>query len=66
MNERETLLANIRERMDRHGIFYPDIWDRVLQTRTEVLRNIVASDFDQEVLRRKAQAGGKSEATRIP
>jgi hypothetical protein len=55
MDERETLLVNIRERMERHKIFYPDIWDRVTQTRTEILREIVASDFDQEVLRQQAE-----------
>jgi|HubBroStandDraft_6_1064221.scaffolds.fasta_scaffold26979_2 hypothetical protein len=55
MDERETLLANIREKMERHKIFYQDIWDRILQTRTEILREIVASDWDQQVLRMKAE-----------
>lgn len=51
MDEREKLLANIQDRMVRHGIFYPDIWERVLLTRTEVLREIADSDFDLQVLR---------------
>jgi len=59
MDEREKLLANIRERMERHCIFYPDIWARVLDTRTEVLKEIAESDFDQQVLRMmKEQANG--------
>ena len=52
VDNREQYLRNIRERMERNGIFYPDIWSRVLQTRTEVLKEIVESDFDEEVLRR--------------
>lgn len=38
--------------MERNGIFYPDIWGRVLLTETPILKEIVESDFDERVLRK--------------
>lgn len=48
---REECLIRILKRMQDHDIFYQDIWDRLLETPTEVLREIEASNFEREVLK---------------
>jgi len=49
VKDRETCLREIRERMERRKIFYPDIWVRLLETKTSVLNEIVESNFEDEV-----------------
>jgi hypothetical protein len=59
MTNRDHYLVEIRERMKRHGIFFQDIWDRLLQTSDSVLKEIVESDFERRALelKRKLEAG---------
>jgi len=53
--ERTRLLRHIRCRMELQDIFYLDIWDRLLLTKIEVLREIEGSNFDIQVLQMKAK-----------
>jgi len=41
--------------MELQDIFYLDIWDRLLLTKIEVLREIEGSNFDIQVLQMKAK-----------
>lgn len=50
---REEMLAAIERRMRANGIFYQDIWERVLQTADGPLREIYDSDFEHQVLAMK-------------
>ena len=47
--------------MEKAGMFYPDVWERVEQSESRVLREIVESDFEGEV-RALALVGGGSRA----
>jgi len=58
---RELMLKQIRSRMEKAGMFYPDVWERVEQSESRVLREIVESDFEGEV-RALALVGGGSRA----
>lgn len=49
LKTREELLREIRRRMEASNTFFPDIWDRILQTETPVLREIANSEFEREV-----------------
>lgn len=48
---RDSLLKEIRARMEQAGIFDEAIWDRMLLTDTPVLQEIADSDFEHQVLR---------------
>lgn len=51
--DRAELLKQIEGRMRSNGIFYQDIWERILLTETRVLREIAESNFSEQVLRMK-------------
>ena len=57
---RAELLKEIEARMRDNGIFYQDIWDRILQTETRVLVKISESDFDLQVLKMQAEIKGRN------
>lgn len=52
---RAELLKEIECRMRANGIFYQDIWEKILLTDTPVLREIAESKFEEEVLRMKGE-----------
>lgn len=53
--DRLMLLKIIEERMRKANIFYTDIWDRMKLTETRILKEIVDSDFEMQVMRMRKQ-----------
>jgi hypothetical protein len=60
---RQEMLDEIERRMRENRIFYPDIWARVLQTSTKVLEEILAGNFERQVLDRLAWQGKMGRTT---
>jgi shikimate kinase len=49
MKTRDECLAELRHRLEINEIFFPDVWEKLQQTETAVLREIVESEFEREV-----------------
>jgi len=49
---RKFYLMNLEFRLASNGIFFPDVWDKLLQTETHVLKEICESEFEREVFER--------------
>ena len=49
---RKFYLMQLEFRLASNGLFFPDIWDKILQTETRVLKEICDSEFEREVFER--------------